>query len=132
MHRIELHHVLLHNCCFTCSEEKKAQPAAAQQPDEHALLITFCARLYSSLTSTAHTVHIRALATISKLGTREFFMKMGDISKEAVNTLEPVKKYIHKNLTFCNNFIIIGRGQCFICHKVKLFNIKVRNVVIAA
>jgi hypothetical protein len=69
---------------------KKAQPAAAQQPDKHALLITLCAGLYSSVTSTVHTVHIRAtslFATISKLGTREFFIKMGDISKAAVNTL---------------------------------------------
>jgi hypothetical protein len=95
---------------------KKAQPPAAQQPDKHALLIMFCARLYSSVTSTAHTVHIRnirALATISKLGTREFFMKMGDISKEGVNTLEPDKKYIHKNLTFCNYFLIIGTAFVF-------------------
>jgi hypothetical protein len=66
---------------------KKAQPPAAQQPDKHALLITFCAGLYSSVTSTAHTVHIRALATISKLCTREFFIKMGDISKAVANTL---------------------------------------------
>jgi hypothetical protein len=73
--------------------EKKSQPAAAaQQPEKHALLITFCARLYSRVTSTVqsvHTVHIKAtslLATISKLGIREFFLKMGDIIKEVADT----------------------------------------------